>query len=235
MAESATNAYEHIPIQMKRLHNIDSLKFFCALLVVFLHVQAPYQKYILPLTRCAVPCFLIISGYLIYTEERNKLLGRLKRGIQKMLQIFVWSALLYAVVKFIFAIKDNDFSFLNLDALGEFILLNENPFGFHLWYIGAYLYALAIIYISVKCGKLKYIWYSVPFLLLIDLCLGKYSLLLWHKEFPYIWVRNFLCVGLPYLSIGMLLKCWKDYIFGLKSLQKLALGGGDFVFFNFCC
>ena len=210
---------------MRRLHNIDSLKFLCAVLVIFLHVHTPYQEYILPLTRCAVPCFLIISGYLIYTEDKTRLEGHLKRSIGKIFQILVWSTLVFAAVKFLFAFKNNDFSFLNLKTLGKFILLNENPFGFHLWYIGAYLYALIIVYFSVKSNKLKYIWWSVPILLMLDLCLGKYSLVLWHKEFPFILVRNFLCVGLPYFSIGMLLKRWKEPILDFKYLQILAMGG----------
>lgn len=210
---------------MRRLHNIDSLKFLCAVLVIFLHVYTPYQEYILPLTRCAVPCFLIISGYLIFTNDSLKLEAHLKKSIKKMIQILVWSTLLFAVVKFLFAFKNNDFSFLNLNALGKFILLNENPFGFHLWYIGAYLYTLIIVFFSVKCDKLKYIWWSVPFLLLLDLCLGKYSLILWHKEFSFILVRNFLCVGIPYFSIGMLLRQWQEQILNFKHLQILAMGG----------
>lgn len=210
---------------MKRLYNIDSLKFLCAVLVIFLHVYTPYQEYILPLTRCAVPCFFIISGYLIFTEDKAKLEGHLKKSMSKMLQILVWSTLLFAAVRFLFAFKDDDFSFLNLETFSEFILLNANPFGFHLWYIGAYLYTLIIIYFFVRCNKLRYIWWSVPFLLLLDLCLGKYSFILWHKEFSYILVRNFLCVGIPYFSIGMLLRQWKRKISDFKYSQILALGG----------
>ena len=53
---------------MKRLYSFDSLKMVCAILIIFLHVYTPYQKYILPLTRCAVPCFFMISGFLIYSD-----------------------------------------------------------------------------------------------------------------------------------------------------------------------
>lgn len=210
---------------MRRLYNIDTLKFLCAVLVVFLHVCTPYQAFILPLTRCAVPCFLLISGYLIYTEDRLKLERHLVKGIHRMFRILVWSTLLFAVLKFLFAFKSGDFSFLSLTALSEFVLFNENPFGFHLWYIGAYLYTLAILLFAVRYNKLKYVWCSVPFLLLLDLCLGKYSLILWHKEFPYIWVRNFLCVGIPYFSIGMMLKQWKRLRQNLCRLRNLALEG----------
>ena len=218
---------------MKRLHNIDSLKSLCAVLVIFLHAHTPYQEYILPLTRCAVPCFLIISGYLIFTEDKMKLEAHLKRSVTKMFKILVWSTLLFALVKFLFAFKDNDFSFLNLKSLVEFILLNENPFGFHLWYIGAYLYTLVIVLFLAKKNLLIHAYWIVPVLLLADLCLGKYSIVLWHKEFPVIFVRNFVCVGMPYFLIGMLLKHWREKMLNCKHLQIFALGGGDFVFVNF--
>ena len=57
-----------------------------------------------------------------------------------MVLILKWSTLLFAIVKLLFAFKNNDFSILSTKDLGKFILFNENPFGFHLWYIGAYLY-----------------------------------------------------------------------------------------------
>lgn len=227
--EKVTEIIENL---MKRIHNIDSLKFLCAVLVIFIHVHTPYQEYILPLTRCAVPCFFIISGYLIFTEDKQTLEAKLQRGIKKIFQILLWSTLLFAVVKFLYAIKNDDFSFLNLKAVSKFILLNENPFGFHLWYIGAYLYTLVIVIFSVKVNRLNYVFYAIPFLLLTDLCFGKYSIVLWHKEFPFILVRNFLCVGIPYFAIGMLLKHWKEKILSLDCLHMLAIGGGIFVFYN---
>lgn len=47
---------------IERNYSIDILKFICAILVVFLHTDCVYHDYILPLTRCAVPCFFMISG-----------------------------------------------------------------------------------------------------------------------------------------------------------------------------
>lgn len=210
---------------MKRLYNIDSLKFLCAILVIFIHVSTPYQKYILPLTRCAVPCFFIISGYFIYSENKLKLEEHIIRSIKKIFKIFIWSTSLFALVKFLFAFKNNDFDFLQLSTLRNFILFNENPFGGHLWYINAYLYTLVIISFFVKRSLLTYIYWIIPFLLLMDLCLGKYSLVLWNKEFPYIVVRNFLCVGIPYFAIGMLLKHFKEPILKFKYLQPYCFLG----------
>lgn len=210
---------------MKRLYNLDVLKFVCAVLIIFLHDRTPYTGYVLPITRCAVPCFFIISGYLIFNADKEKFVSHLKNGIPKMLRIMAWSTALFAVVKFLFAFKHNDLSFLSWKALVDFILLNENPFGFHLWYIGAYLYVLIIVYLLLQKGKLKWFYYAIPFFLIADLCFGKYSLLIWHREFPVVWLRNFLFVGIPYFTIGMMLKQYKSIILNHTNLHLLASGG----------
>lgn len=210
---------------MRRLYNFDSLKMVCAILIIFLHVHTPYQEYILPLTRCAVPCFFIISGFLIYSDDKINFENRLKRGIKRIIGILIWSTAIFMIVKFVFAIHNNDFSFLSLRAFVDFILFNENPFGFHLWYISAYLYTLIIVLILSKKNTMKYIYWAIPFLLLVDLCLGKYSIVLWHREFPYIIVRNFLCVGIPYFSIGLFLSQKHEYISKMNILRILTLGG----------
>ena len=68
----------------------------------------------------------------------------------------------------------------------DFIVLNENPFGFHLWYLGAYLYVLLIVGFVDKYDKWNYLFMLIPILLAGDLIFGKYSLLLLNKEYPYI-------------------------------------------------
>ena len=169
--------------------------------------------------------FFMISGFLIYSEDKTYFEKRLKRGIKRITGILIWSTVVFMIVKFIFAIHDNDFSFLNLRAFVDFILFNENPFGFHLWYIGAYLYTLIIVLVFSKNNKIEYIYWAIPILLLTDLCLGKYSIVLLHKEFPVIIVRNFLCVGIPYFSIGMFLSQKQECINQINQLRIFTLLG----------
>lgn len=88
----------------------------------------------------------------------------------------------------------------------KFLLLNVSPFGGHLWYLGAILYTLFIVCLVDKLHLRKLLYALVPFLLAGDLLLGKYALLLWGREFPYILVRNFLFVGIPYFLIGTFLR-----------------------------
>lgn len=56
----------------------------------------------------------------------------------------------------------------------------------------------------LHCRKVLYCF--TPVLLIADLVFGKYSLLVFHQEFPYILVRNFLCVGIPYFCIGGMIR-----------------------------
>ena len=57
-----------------RNHSFDILKLFLALLVVFIHIHVPWRDSILPLTRCAVPCFFMISGFFLYNLNSATLL-----------------------------------------------------------------------------------------------------------------------------------------------------------------
>ena len=61
---------------------------------------------------------------------------------------------------------------------------------------------LIIMHIFDKLKIEKCLVFAAPFLLMGDLILGKYSVLLLGREFPYILVRNFLFVGIPYFCIG---------------------------------
>ena len=85
----------------------------------------------------------------------------------------------------------------------EFIFLNESPLAVHLWYLNALLYVLIIMKFINKYNKYKLLYFITPLLLIFDLILGKYSLLFFQQNIPYLYVRNFLFVGLPYFAIGI--------------------------------
>ncbi|KAA3702698.1 acyltransferase, partial [Bacteroides salyersiae] len=174
-----------------RNYSLDILKFLCAVLVVLLHIKTPWTEYILPITRAAVPCFFIISGYFLYQEDEQSL-QRIKRSFVKVGTILLWSSVLYALFKLITTSIN-----ISYRDIIDFVLFNVNPFGYHLWYLSAYMYVLAIFYICVKEHVVNLLFIVSPLLLLTDLILGKYSLLTLGIELNYIYIRNFLFVGIP--------------------------------------
>lgn len=209
-----------------RNYSIDTLKCLCAVLVVFLHTNCMYSDWIKPITRCAVPCFFMISGLFIYDSDFFKSEARIKRSLKKIFWIFIWSTLLFAVVKEgVNLIQGRGFFIPTLSELYNFMLFNANPFGGHLWYISAYIYVLLIVYVINKYRFWNGLFYIFPFLLITDLVFGKYSLVFFGREFSFLYLRNFLFVGLPYFAIGAWISAKSIHI---KRTYKLILGGGDF-------
>lgn len=93
------------------------------------------------------------------------------------------------------------------EKLIRLLLFNETHLRGHLWYLFSILYVLIIVTAVCKWKHGKTLLAVLtPFLLLGDLLLGKYSLVFFHRKFPYIYVRNWLFVGIPYFTIGMLIR-----------------------------
>ena len=199
--------------------------------------------YFISLTRVAVPIFFMITGYFYSdTVARHKE----KRQIKKIFSLVVEANLLFFLWNIALDIikRDSIMSYMqsvfNGKKLLKFLILNESPLAGHLWYLGAILYVLVIIFLMDKLNCRKLLYYLTPVLLILDLIFGKYSLLFLHREFPYIMVRNFLYVGIPYFCIGNLIRerqCsekwnkkvlrWAIAIFSVTSLmERLALENG---------
>ncbi len=198
-------------MESKRHYGLDFLKFLCSFMVICIHttIPKPISTIIIPIARIAVPIFFMITGYFYSITKENK---REKKQIIKIFKIFLGANFLYllynlsisliAATSTIEGFFFNKFSFA---SVVKFVLFNDSPFGAHLWYLGAILYVLVLVYFIEKKTDIKKLYLLIPILLLADLVFGKYSLLIFGKEYPIVLVRNFLCVGLPYFLIGNLL------------------------------
>lgn len=189
-----------------RFHSLDKLKVLCAFLVVCIHAPFPgtVGEYITALTRIGVPIFFMITGF--FYRPSN-----IKGQIKKILYLLLLANFIYLLWGGALALMKGETqifltSTFTLKNLLKFLLLNESPFSGHLWYLGAILYTMLVVWIVDKHGHKKLLYLLTPFLLIGDLMLGKYSLILFHREFPYIIVRNWLFVGIPYFTVGMYLR-----------------------------
>lgn len=192
---------------MNRNHGLDLTKTICAFMVICIHAPFPgiIGEIIIPLTRIAVPLFFMITGYYYSSTKERK---HVKKQLYKIFRLFIGANLLFLVWILLKSYISNDSiitkigEMFNIKSTLKFILFNESPFCGHLWYLGAILYVLLIIFLFEKKWNREKLYPIVPFLLMTDLIFGKYSLLLFKDAIPYILVRNFLCVGLPYFLIG---------------------------------
>lgn len=208
---------------MSRNHGLDLLKVICAFMIICIHAPFPglLGEITTPLTRIAVPIFFMISGYYYsYIKEQQKE----KKQIIKIFKLFICANLLYFFWSLAWSFIKGDTitaylsNVLSLESILKFIVFNESPFGGHLWYLSSILYVLLIVFVIEIKWTRKVIYPFIPVLLLTDLVFGKYSVLLFGTTFPYIFVRNFLFVGLPYFLIGDLLNTYKIKIKNSKAL-----------------
>ena len=191
---------------MKRLNNVDALRIICAFCVICIHsdLSGTIGYLVIPICRVAVPIFLLISGFFYSSKKPKK---DKKRQIVKIFKLIIVANILFFIFSICKAIYiGNLMEYLqqvfNYKSILKFIFLNESPFYGHLWYLNALLYTLVFVYFIDKT-KFRYKVYKlIPILLLCDLVFGKYSLVILQKEIPFLFVRNFIFVGIPYFLLG---------------------------------
>ena len=126
-----------------RNHRIDYLKFICAVMVVCVHVQSPVTVCLQPVLRCAVPIFFMLSGYFLNYHSNGL---KIRKQIRYIGKILLLSTLLYIPLSVATTSFDCAIELFSWEKIIRILLLNENPFGFHLWYLQAYIYIHYALY-----------------------------------------------------------------------------------------
>jgi surface polysaccharide O-acyltransferase-like enzyme len=195
---------------VKRFSSIDAMKVVAAFLVMTIHVPFPgvIGEIVKVIARIAVPFFFVVSGFFLYSIDKNEINIKTIHSIKNALVLVVTANVAYflwEIVKTILVKESIYFYISNTFTIKNavmFFIFNDSPVGEHLWYLSAYLYALLIFYLLNKYSLTKYSYFFIPLLLIIDLVFGKYSLLIWYQNFNQVFMRNFLFNGLPYILLG---------------------------------
>lgn len=190
---------------ISRNHSIDLLKFILAFEVVMLHCNQEPAFIFTPIVNSAVPCFFMISGYFIFSVDRDVRLVRLKKGIRRIAVILLWSTLICSLNDWYRLAFHHEWGITFYDVFIKFLLFNENPFAFHLWYIAAYLYVLIIFYLMDK-HSMKISGYFILSLWIIGVLIKGYLQYRQADNSYCFYYRNFLFQGVPFFYFGMLVK-----------------------------
>lgn len=192
---------------MKRVLTVDILRFVSAFMVVLFHSEYFCRDIVNIIPRYAVPVFFMISGFFMYESDTQRFKERLNRSLIKMIVITLVASFFFFLFYLPLYLRDG---FPSLNAYVNFIVFNENPFAFHLWYLTAFLYVLMLFRVFVGTPLLKGIISYSPFLLLINLMLGELGFLFLDHSLPNYMLRNFLLEGLPCYSLGCLISINKE-------------------------
>lgn len=196
--------------KIKRYTSLDTLKCFCAFMVVFIH--AGFSDNVFGYTfreicRIAVPIFFMISGYFSVGKDSKKI----KLTIKKLLILQIVSDFAYFIFDIIKAIIMNEeiIEVISSYFTIKSILFNLNNVG---WYIRALIYIYILFLIFLKTGKkisTNKISVYVITLIAVDLMLVKYSKLLFGYNpdvAMYEPITKFIATGLSCFMIGMIIK-----------------------------
>ena len=196
---------------MNRFNAIDFYKCICASLVVMIHTQYPYKDYILPITTIAVPSFFCISGFFAWNSLQK--VDRIKR----IFNLLLWTlGIYYLKTVIVTLISSNSLYIPSIKDVVDFILYNDVVFANHLWYIASYLYVLLIVFfLGKRCLNTIYL---LVFSAIVHWLTFSEGL---HEHF----YRNSILQGLPYFSIGCLLRSFfdKGWILRINGISSILL------------
>lgn len=192
----------------KEIQSIYALKAICALLVICIHAPSMLTNPIHPITRLAVPCFFMISGFFIASDKQTWLDNKqLKKLALKILKITITANLVYLCYGLISDIFNGTYP---IEYCTTSFWLRQLVFGGcisgPLWYLTAYLEILVLLILFNKFN-LKRLFYLLAFCgWLVNLCTGRYAFL-WDTYFYDVDLhRNVFVSAFPMVASGMFIK-----------------------------
>ena len=192
-----------------RITNIEWLRIIAVSAVVLIHIDACYTYFFLPVTRFAVPFFFMVTGYFMGDQSRKK---HWQKHIINALLLLLGATLLYATFEF-FGSLFNGRSMCTWpwkQLCIKWICFNQNPFHYHLWFLGAYLYVIIIGACIDKYNLWRWMYWMI-----IPLFIVRFSMQ--AADLSAILSRNFLFIGLPCFLCGSWLRSNKSlYILRLS-------------------
>ena len=213
------------PIAKNRLFLMDDIKLLASYFVVFIHFMLPGDlgDAVKAVARFAVPFFFMCSGYFSYGNTPEII----RKKALHILKLFLIATMIYAFLEIGVLILEQEYNqvlvyflynFFNTEKWIKCILFNVPPICTFLWYLLAMFYVYLIYYFVTK--------FNIPDrgTDISSIILLVLHLVIWHSFLVYeitddtFYVRNFLFVGYPFVTIGRMLKKHQDKLPQLKAI-----------------
>lgn len=215
----------------RRNLSLELCKLIAACFVVFIHVPfpAPAGEFVLCLARFAVPMFFAISGWYSYGAAPDKLLRRMCHVLALELT-GIAIALLWRAVAAVYTGWDPVQALMSAlpgrDALKLWLLISDDPFSGHLWYLSASAFSYGILWIYTRSGCVK--WGYRPLYVLGGILLAAHFAMGELCRYTGIQVfykipRSGIFFGLPMFLMGLFLRQHRDALLQKCNSTRLGL------------
>lgn len=223
-----------------RNQSIECGRLVASLFVITAHFRFPgtLGEVFDCLARFTVPFFFAISGYFAFQADERILTKRL-RSILRLnaaatLLYLLWGGYCETILR-----RKSFWAWLSgrlsENQLVIWLIINENPFAGHLWYLTAMLFCYLMLILYVRWVGKPYVYrtlYMVGILLFsVHMALGSMSLAAGFSP-PYLIYRNALFYGLPMFFLGIFLREYQSKILDTyqltpaKLIAVIVLGAG---------
>lgn len=212
---------------------LELVKLFASYMIVFIHVSfnGNFGVIMDSLARFAVPFFFLVSGFFSCNITHDKI----KKRAKHIAKLIVFSSVLYVC----FRVGENAIKgdipnissylgkYLDIKNWIRFFFLNTTVSSIHLWYLFAILYVYIIFYFVKKLHINEKMIFAFSFgLLFLHILLGE-ILSAFDIVIPYVFMRNFALMGIPFFGIGLYVKkhCNRLYHIPNKVIIMAAAAG----------
>lgn len=191
----------------KRIESFYVLKALAAFFVVLLHVPA-YCPELVPVVGVGTPCFLCITGYLLYSADYERERFKCIKWAKKTMRLALVCNLIYGALRL----------FLTDWNVGGYMfyitaLFHGGNISHPLWYLTGLWEALLIFVVVIRYVPKLIHWF--PLLAVVGYMLRTHGASLFPQvdAWTLLMIRDTaLFTSLPFLSIGYLIHKHSDYL-----------------------
>lgn len=194
------------------------LKGIAAICVVLAHTSlGDYSRLVqvVPVDIGITSIFYAITGYFLFTEDDERLRGKLQKTILKVIPIILITQAVYTIFRFPLP----DFSMANKIYYFKWILMGDGSGP--LWYLTALLEGLIALWLFVRIFGTKYISILLLFIFVRFACEDYWEVLFDTPRTNL--EKNFLAYSVPMLTAGYLIHKYEEKLLKLCNYTYLFL------------
>ena len=157
----------------------------------------------------AIPCFYILSGYFILSDNNGISSDKSKRKIKRSCLFFAFMFLAYLLINIFVCGLNNIIASASVRSILYFAVLNLWPLaiGSNIWFIQAMLYAYIFIFIAEKLKLMRFYKAIMVVLFIFMLLSGELSGLVHFNILGFQFIPgNWFTRALPYILLGKFLR-----------------------------
>ena len=203
------------PPPRKRIESLYLLKAIASFFVVCIHTHLMGKSLLMFIIGIGTPCFLAITGYLLYSADREREIEKCLKWAKKSF----WLAFVCNVIYAIPCIYTDPYAYLSPSVWFKTLFVSGSDICYVLWYLTALWQGLLIFALLRK--YVPRVIYILPLLyILIYLMRNSGSFLV-----PFIIDigidRNSILTTLPFLTIGYFIHMYQGVLVKFKYLKVI--------------